>query len=485
MLRALLLPLCLVAAPALADYMDHFMVREDVGPHKAPSQGGARLLVMPVEVAGHPPLDTAALTRFFGADDPDGFVQFYQTASLGRYQPQVTVGPKIAYDTCPLPEAQFPGCSVARGDIASFSAGMNMIRDVVKRTREAGFDFGTLDVNGRKGTADGWVDGVMLLTNVDFGGIAFPFAYFNQGDNLDGGTGGPLVVDGVRVGHVAIAGNGNPFVLVHEFGHVLGLTDLYDESGTYAGLHLSTMGTWGYDANITLFDAESRFRLRWGQWHQVQGTQTVRIHPAETSGDLYRVGVGDEYFLVENRGPGAFDRSLPLRGLAVYHVDRTVKLSGTEGTFVNRILDCVNCDPWHPYIALVQADGRFDVELARPFDPTSDLFGPGSSLSSDDSGLAPSKTHPVLSSNLWSGRPSGFALRDVHLLDGGDVEVTLTGPDSGQCGETLCASGDGCAPVSCEPPAPAKSGCAAAPGALVGWLGALLLEQRLRRRQQV
>ena len=63
-----------------------------------------------------------------------------------------------------------------------------MIRDVVKKSAEAGVDFSAYDVNSRKGGPDGWADGVMLFTNVDFGGIAFPFAYFNRGDNLNGGT---------------------------------------------------------------------------------------------------------------------------------------------------------------------------------------------------------------------------------------------------------------------------------------------------------
>lgn len=474
------------AGPARADYMDHFVVREDVGPRKAPSLGEARLLLIPVEVKGFPPLDRAALERFFSPQDPQGFVAYYEAASLGRYRPRVTVAPTVRYETCPLPAAAFPGCRIARGDITALTSGMEMMRDVVRRTRDAGFSFAPFDVNGRRGTPDGWVDGVMLLANVPLGGIAFPFGYFNQEDDLSGGTGGPLVVDGLKLGHFAIAGDGDVHVMVHEFGHLLGLTDLYDESGRYDGLHLSFMGAWYYDPNIPLPDAETRLRLRWATWHQVQGRQRVVVRPAGTTGDVYRLGTGDEYLLVENRGPGAFDRQLPQAGLAVFHVDRRVKLKGGEGAFVERILDCVNCDPWHPYIRLVQADGRFDVERGAPFAAVEDLFLDGDALGPDPSQVPLSAAHPVSSTNLYSGAPSGLRVEEVRVLPDGSIEATLEAPEAGQCAERLCADGEGCAPVTCGAPPPEPKGCAAAPGAVLWWAAAalLLLEQRVHRRQK-
>jgi hypothetical protein len=54
------------------------------------------------------------------------------------------------------------------------------------------------DVQHRESYLNG-KDGVMLLTNVPFGGIAFPFGYYNRDDNLAGGLGGPLIVDGVKI----------------------------------------------------------------------------------------------------------------------------------------------------------------------------------------------------------------------------------------------------------------------------------------------
>src|SRR4051794_32033700 len=87
----------LFAPQARADYMDHFVIREDVGIHKAPYLGSTEVLLMPVEVAGHPPIDLDKLYAFFSPDTPDGFVKFMETASLGRYHPHVTIGPVVRY----------------------------------------------------------------------------------------------------------------------------------------------------------------------------------------------------------------------------------------------------------------------------------------------------------------------------------------------------------------------------------------------------
>ncbi len=469
MFRAPALGLFLVASLARADFMDHFVVRDDVGPHKVPSLGNAELLLIPVEVKGFPALDTDGLAAFFSADFKGGFNHYYSTASIGRYTPNVTVAKKVLFDDCPLPAAQFPGCIVKRGDINSLVAGLDMMRETIKRAKANGTDFSKLDVNGKKGVADGWADGVMVLLNTPFGGVAFPVGYFNREDNLNGGMGGPLVVDGVKIPHIAIAGSSDHWVMVHEFGHLLGLTDLYDESDKYAGLHLSWMGAWSYDASIPLPDAESRFRLRWADWHQVSGQQRVYIKPVETSGQVWRLGTGDEYFLVENRGPGGvYDQGLAVRGLAVFHVDRKVKtLRGEEGRFLDRLLECVNCDPWHPYIQWVQADGKWDAQWNQPVSYTNDLFREGDELISAPTGDPLGPNNQALNSNTFAGKGTGISITGIRVLPDNAIEVTLEAPSDNACGEALCAEGPGCAPVTCETAGPsAKTGCETAPGLL-------------------
>ena len=141
--------LLLASLAAQADYMDHFVVREDVGLRKAPYLGKAELLVLPVEVAGFPRFDRPRLERFFSPEEPSGFVKFYEVSSLGRYQPHVTVAPTIGFAECPLPKDAFPDCAIRRGDFTAFQPGLEMIREVVRRARDSGVDFSKVDVNGR------------------------------------------------------------------------------------------------------------------------------------------------------------------------------------------------------------------------------------------------------------------------------------------------------------------------------------------------
>ncbi len=481
--RLALLALLLGSAAARADYMDHFVVRDDVGPHKVPSRGAVEVMLIPVEVAGFPAVDRAALESFFNAD-PAGFAAYFKTASLQAYQPHVTLGPTVRFDACPLDAQRFPGCAVKRGDVAALSAGLDLVREIIKRADAAGADFAALDRTGRRGTPDAFVDGVMVLLNTPFGGVAFPYAFFNPGDNLAGGVGGPLVVDGVKLPHIAIAGALDTRVMVHEFGHLLGLTDLYDESGKYEGLHLSVMGAWRYDPDIPLPDAESRYRLGWSRWHQASGVQRLVLKPVETHGHVVRVGQGASYFLLENRGPGAFDKAFGVRGLAVYQVDRGLpQLRGEEGRFQDRLLECVSCDPWHPYIRNVQADGRFDLEADRPLSYEDDLFRDGDALRPDETGTPRGPAHLVPSSNAYSGEPTGFVLRDIVVRADNAIELTVETPEVDPCAEPLCAEGDGCQALNCaaEGLIARGCGCGGAPG---GALSAALLVALTRARRR-
>jgi immune inhibitor A len=111
---------------------------------------------------------------------------------------------------------------------------------------------------------------------------------------------------------------------------------------------------------------------------------------------------GDEYFLVEHRQRTGYDASLPAAGLLVWHVDEAV-----EG----------NSDERHPQVALVQADGRQDLERNVNDGDDGDPF-PGSERVTELDG----STTP--STDSYGGRHTCVALRDI-TLQSPDVRVGL------------------------------------------------------------
>ncbi|HLQ65685.1 MAG TPA: M6 family metalloprotease domain-containing protein [Candidatus Limnocylindrales bacterium] len=140
-------------------------------------------------------------------------------------------------------------------------------------------------------------------------------------------------------------------VYCHEFGHVLGLPDLYDTSGLpganegvgewdlmASGLynHMPGQPTGSKPAHLS---AWSKMAMGWLEptW-VLRDTLAVSIPPVENTGQAFRLwtnGVdAGEYFLVENRQPIGFDAGLVrstreadttgngiAHGLIIYHID--------------------------------------------------------------------------------------------------------------------------------------------------------------------
>ena len=152
-------------------------------------------------------------------------------------------------------------------------------------------------------------------------------------------------------------------VFCHEFGHVLGLPDLYDTDYSSEGLGNWTLmagGSWNNGGRTPAhFDAWCKKTLGFSEVQQLMANQTnVEIAQAETSPVSYRLwtlgGGGSQYFLVENRQRTGFDQYLPGHGLLIYHVDE----SGSNSS------EWCPGDPPTPHykVALEQADGRFQLE---------------------------------------------------------------------------------------------------------------------------
>ncbi len=151
-------------------------------------------------------------------------------------------------------------------------------------------------------------------------------------------------------------------VFCHEFGHALGLPDLYDTDYSSDGMgYWSVMagGSWGGGgARPVHFDAWCKFALGWVNPTVVEDLlDDEQIDAVEFEPDVYQLfslGIPSyQYFLVENRRRQLFDYSMPGEGILVIHVDETVQNNSNEN---------------HYKVIVEQADGNFDLEGGRGAD---------------------------------------------------------------------------------------------------------------------
>jgi len=171
-------------------------------------------------------------------------------------------------------------------------------------------------------------------------------------------------------------------VFAHEYGHVLGLPDLYDTDYSSSGIGewgLMSAGSWSHrdgdraGSCPTHMTAWCKSQMGWLTPTVINSeTLNVVVTPVETGAvayKVYRLGQtgGDEYFLVENRRTLGFDEGLMRRaytfdlpspeGLLITHVDESV---GSNSNDLHRLVDVVDASPWF------NQDGTWHENLDGP-----------------------------------------------------------------------------------------------------------------------
>ena len=469
--------LSLAMPTARAGFVDHLAVRDDIGLDKAPNRGHSRVLVIPIIVQesnliGEEELLSAS-KEFYG-DSAEGFTfnRYFQSVSQGRFSTEVELSDPVYFDTCPFAYNSSGVCTVERGDLNAFDEATIAFQQVLNELDEK-IDFSRYDINGIvPNLPDGYIDGLMIMTNINFGGIAFPYwrlceANFTPGnacrDQKDGSKDWVPIYDDIMLPWVAISGVRTSGgieralrVSVHEFGHLLGFLDLYDESGESTSLPYSFMGGWTYGENVPVPTAFSRYMIGWGNVEQVGESGSYNLRPAAEGGALLRLGTGNEYFLVEYRSAtGLWDADIDPGGLAIHHIDETQLPGDDPLSFILTIADCMQCDAWAPLVMTEQADGLFELQKSSgKRDDAGDLFRTGNEFPVGESGEAFNALTATLNSNYYSGESSGIALHSiVEEADGSvsfSVEVPklenlcadLRCPDGMTCVDGFCLSGD-------------------------------------------
>lgn len=292
---------------------------------------------------------------------------------------------------------------------------------------DADIDFGQFDNDGpdgnpNSGDDDGFVDTVLLIHPEIGGECRKPGALrniwshswhyskgmghdnsFTTNDNsnrIDDDTGLPvpnakILIEDYTV-QPGLSCNSTPTakqiieigVFCHEYGHALGLPDLYDRSepkshgiGTWC---LMASGSYGGDDNHADRPCHmSAWCKHYLGWADVQPLTSALLNfePVEKRNRVYRFTVPGtknlEYFLIEYRSKGGWDEFLHTGGLAIWHVDERVGGTSANWPFApenegqNDSQNTLSLnppplfEPKHQLVALIQADGGMHLENAN------------------------------------------------------------------------------------------------------------------------
>jgi M6 family metalloprotease-like protein len=355
--------------------------------HARPSQAGAKTrgsynaLVIFTKFQGEAQGADSAPTwadDLFNPDRPGSFTHFYDEMSRGQLQVSGQVLPK-RYTSSQPGSAYIADRPGTLGKYALFNL------DILRQA-DPDVDMGLFDNDGpdgipNSGDDDGYVDIVfinLLTVPRDFfiGGATGLASLGLDADFISDDTaanGAQIRIRGRFNGFGGTTQRGHIFTITaatmcHEFGHVLGLPDLFDQTqvtasgeidpaedsagiGKWGLMGLGTLG-WGVEDGPNAFCAWALEELGWigvDNENLVVVTRTVRdavLDGIDSGGKVYKIPLSeDEYFLLENRqnAPSFYNRNIPAEGLLIWHVK----------------LRADNDEERHKQVDLVCADGLF------------------------------------------------------------------------------------------------------------------------------
>lgn len=289
---------------------------------------------------------------------------FYVASSFGNFTPKFDVfGPVKVSKTCSY-----------YGENASGSDQYDRIGEMIKeacKLVDSEVDFTKYDNN-----LDGIVDNICFL-----------YAGYGEADSYKSSTIWPhsytledllvetnstsrrFLLDGMRINSYLCTNEVKGFstqpcgigTFVHEFGHVLGLGDLYDTSSystafTPGSFDTMDSGSYNNDGNTPpLFSAFERGELGWLDYTELNANaDTISVLPDLSASNMaYRISVdgtnGNEFYVLENRQKQGWDAYLPGHGMLMWHID--IDATAWNNNTINNTIS-------HQRVDIVEADNR-------------------------------------------------------------------------------------------------------------------------------
>jgi M6 family metalloprotease-like protein len=212
-------------------------------------------------------------------------------------------------------------------------------------------------------------------------------------------------------------------VMMHEFYHTLGAPDLYDRDG---GLSPGIGGLGAYDVMSSPYGAKNdqtlpgsmspwtKIDLGFTQAREINTNGTYTARPSSDFPDYFIIKdgfkLGGEYLLIENRLNTGFDQGLLGNGILIYKIDETSEFPANERRGFPGQAGWPGNGNHYP-IALLQADGKYDLENGKNNGDATDYFN------SADQKLEPGNGELVASSQGTYPNTDGYVIFCILPLD--------------------------------------------------------------------
>lgn len=334
---------------------------------------------------------------------------YYRDNSNGVFDPEfVVMGPY----TLSKPMSYYG----ANNDAGNDNDPRRMVIEAAWLANQEGVDFSEFDEDN-----DGYVDII--------------YVYYAGHNEAEGGPAASIwphswsvaymdstSLDGVNLGYYACSSElkgstGTTMTAIgtacHEYGHTLGLMDMYDTDGTESGgrsgglgyLSLMSAGNYNNQSRTPPFlTSEERWSLGW----MTPTTITTEGEYSLASIDQNEAYIihtqnENEYFLLENRQQNNWDAPIKGEGLLIYHVDKSENMVLGKTALERWYRNSINVYPLHQCMDMKEASGSESRGDAFAFFPGS-------------SGLYTAFTRTTSPAAMaWSGLPLGKELYDIRM----------------------------------------------------------------------
>ncbi|MFA7490841.1 MAG: M6 family metalloprotease domain-containing protein, partial [Mariniphaga sp.] len=291
-----------------------------------------------------------------------------------------------------------------------------LVIEAIHAAENAGVDFSLYDNDN-----DGIIDNLMIVHSGPGAeeGSQTQYIWSHSWNLLE-----PIYYDNVSIQDYIIQPETRTYGMVgigvfcHEFGHALGLPDLYDRDNSSKGLGdwcLMSYGLWlNEEKTPALMSAWCRQEMEWISpvvipWPITESyLKDYFLNPAATSSECYKILTpnSNEYFLLENKYKTGFNAALPGSGLAIFHINTNRSNNDYE---YNKMVD------------LEEADGLDHLDRNKNMGDGGDVF-PGNSQNTvfDD--------YSYPNANTYDLKLTGINLKNISLNES-VISFTLASPE--------------------------------------------------------